>query len=203
MAWVGNAASIIGLAVGLFLNIQYLDGSDVSVFLLAPVLLLLNKDNYLCKDLREGNRYFPLQVAVSSFLFGRAILFFCQLLYLFLTTPTALTLTPATSITLAELAGTTIANQPWTPFLLLKNVVWLAMALPNHYLFTAFLKNYERQGGKSTSTTLLLLTTPINLLPAVFGDLPAVNLLGVTALIQGGLQMYISRQIRLMGLRSI
>jgi len=185
--------------VALWLNIQYLDGSDVSVFLLAPVLLLLNQDKYFCKDLREGNRYFPLMLAVSVFLITRAIVFFIQLLSVFLFTPTALT--PAMTTAVADLVGTTLTNQPWTIFLLMKNVVWLLLSLPNHYLFISFLKNYERQG--KTNNTVLWLTTPINLLPAVFGDLPAITLLGVTALIQGGLQMYISRQIRLMGLRSI
>jgi hypothetical protein len=74
----------------------------------------------------------------------------------------------------------------------------IACALPNHLLFAAYLWNQKRQ-----SEWLLLLFTPLNAVPGLFGVGNAILWLaggGVVAALAQGLTM---RQVRRMGTRLI
>jgi len=47
-------------SAGIWLNEQYLDASPVAVLVVAPVLLLLNRDGGFFAGLTEERRYFPI-----------------------------------------------------------------------------------------------------------------------------------------------
>jgi len=71
LAWlpaVGNIAVILCFALSLVLNVGITGGADVSIFAIAPLLLLLNQDMYIFKGMGDKQRYFPLTAAVAVYL---------------------------------------------------------------------------------------------------------------------------------------
>ncbi|KAF2288407.1 hypothetical protein GH714_007258 [Hevea brasiliensis] len=70
-AWmpaVGNVATIMCFAICLILNVNLTGGSNQAIFLLAPILLLLNQDTDFVAGFGDKQRYFPVAVAISAYL---------------------------------------------------------------------------------------------------------------------------------------
>lgn len=65
---IGNIATPLCFVLGACLDILYFDGSESTIFLLAPVLLLLNQDDGIFAGLTEDRRYFPLLATSCGFL---------------------------------------------------------------------------------------------------------------------------------------
>jgi len=77
-------------------------------------------------------------------------------------------------------------------------MVLLTMALPSNYYFNIYLYNLQRQ-----DETIWLVVTPLNILPLIFGDVNAISILGLVGLLGGLVSFYVSRQIKLSGLKAL
>ena len=111
----GNLACLSWLLIALYLNWQAKGAPDEAIFLLAPSLLLLNKDPLLLPGLTPSRRYAPCSLAVS--------------LYLLLSG----TASVVHATYLQPLALATAHKQ--TPFYMLLNVACLLATLPLHLGF--------------------------------------------------------------------
>lgn len=111
----GNLACLSWLSLALYLNWQAKGAPDEAILLLAPSLLLLNKDPFLLPGLKSSQRYAPCSLAVSFYLLLSGLLSVIQATYL---QPHALA----------------TAHQQ-TPFYLLLNVTCLVAVVPMHLGF--------------------------------------------------------------------
>jgi hypothetical protein len=57
LPYVGNISTVLGFILAVIVNMWYLEGSPLSIFFLAPILLLLNRDKHLFSGLNRDNRY--------------------------------------------------------------------------------------------------------------------------------------------------
>ena len=111
----GNLACLSWLCIALYLNWQAKGAPDEAIFLLAPSLLLLNRDPLLLPGLKSSQRYAPCSLAVSLYLLLSGTASVIQATYL---QPHALA----------------TAHQQ-TPFYLLLNMSCLAAVVPMHLGF--------------------------------------------------------------------
>eukprot|EP01087_Luapelamoeba_hula_P014789 TRINITY_DN4385_c0_g1_i2.p1 TRINITY_DN4385_c0_g1~~TRINITY_DN4385_c0_g1_i2.p1 ORF type:complete len:1123 (-),score=135.87 TRINITY_DN4385_c0_g1_i2:36-3404(-) len=233
MARTGNIATVTATCLSLVVNLHYLDGTNSSIFALAPILLLLNvefPDKYLEYVFgRRGNnpathraggvnRYAPVAMAVTAFLGIRTITAILRIGYLLA----------------FSYISTVTATETWTAFTICKNVAFLAATLPSHYYFVRYTLLAPSSASHTTTTTAattstptttphqqrlshhgkpttatatiphaltnrVWLLTPCNLIPAFFGDLTALQLLGATGILQGIFQLYTAHRIRSSG----
>ena len=112
---LGNLACLAWLSLALFVSWSAKGAPDEAVFLLAPSLLLMNRDPLLFPGLTPPRRYAPCSVAVSVYL---AISATGSVVHSFWLQPVALV---------------TTHTQSWLRVAL--NVACLAAALPNHFAF--------------------------------------------------------------------
>lgn len=68
LSTAGNLACLSWLCLALYLNWQAKGAPDEAIFLLAPSLLLLNRDPLLLPGLKPSRRYAPCSLAVSLYL---------------------------------------------------------------------------------------------------------------------------------------
>ena len=111
----GNLACLSWLCISLYLNWQAKGAPDEAIFLLAPSLLLLNRDPLLLPGLKSSQRYAPCSLAVSLYLLLSGVASVIEATYL---QPHALA----------------TAHQQ-TPFYLLLNMSCLAAVVPMHLGF--------------------------------------------------------------------
>ena len=74
-ATIGNFATFSAFIYSAVLQITFLGGSEIAVLVLAPVLLLLNRDvtSRWLRHLNESNRYFPIVFTISGVLVGYSL----------------------------------------------------------------------------------------------------------------------------------
>ncbi|CAI5977897.1 unnamed protein product [Closterium sp. NIES-64] len=184
MPLLGNAATLASflLALSLLTTLAQHDSDQRAIFLIAPILLLLNPHLSFPSAFSHRRRYFPLTLACSAYLVLSVL------------------------VTVTAEAATAVHYWGWSWVTLGYNVTQLAwtvgmvlLCVPMHVLFNLFMwDNVWR------SEYLLLLLAPM-CVPAVVlpGDTPVVRVVGVLGLIYAFLQLLISRHLRVAGLRLI
>ncbi len=118
LAWLpttGNLACFSWLCIALYLNWQAQGAPDEAIFLLAPSLLLLNRDPLLMPGLKPSRRYAPCSLTVTLYLVVSSLVSVVHATWL---QPRALVLA-----------------HKQTPFYLLLNLACLAAVLPTHLAF--------------------------------------------------------------------
>eukprot|EP01133_Synstelium_polycarpum_P004303 gene4303-5026_t len=161
---VSNFACIFCLVASVTLNVLWLNGSELCLFVLSPMLLLLNTERGRLRKLSESHRYAPICMAISLIL----LLF--------------------AAIELIATASNTAMSHEWTRFFGLSSGFWrfwwniknwtmLITTLPSVYYINNYLWKFERQA----QFTWLILSPPA-LLAALFSDINAINYLGVVGI---------------------
>ena len=95
-----------------------MQGADEAIFVLAPILLLLNQDPLLFRGLTERRRYLPLVLCASAYLSAAAA---SQVL--------------AKHSAFAERSPFIVDDAKFGTWFLVKNLGLLAATLPNHAFF--------------------------------------------------------------------
>ncbi|KAJ9186163.1 hypothetical protein P3X46_005695 [Hevea brasiliensis] len=181
-AWmpaVGNVATIMCFAICLILNVNLTGGSNQAIFFLAPLLLLLNQDSDFVAGFGDKQRYFPVVVAISSYL----------------------VLTALYSIWEDVWHGNTgwgieIGGPDW--FFAVKNLALLILTFPSHILFNRFVWSYTKQRDSTP-----LITVPLNLPSIIISDVIKIKILGILGIIYTVAQSIISRQQYISGMKYI
>jgi hypothetical protein len=168
LAPLGNLACVLAFVQGLIVHTVYLHGSVHGIFFLAPILLLLSRDNVLLSQLTEQRRYFPLILSIVSFLLLKSYFAIVWLAF--------------TSSTMAAA----------------KNFVLAVATTPSHMHLLEHIWSMRHQ---SDFTLLLLL--PLNILPIVLADIPALHLVGLIGFAGVTFLLYSARQIKQHGMQII
>ncbi|KAG0465526.1 hypothetical protein HPP92_019690 [Vanilla planifolia] len=176
---VGNVSTILCFFLCLVINTSLTGGSNRAIFFLAPILLLLNQDLDILASFGDRQRYFPVILAISVYLVLNGF------------------------YTIWKEAmhgnggwGVGIGGPGW--FFSVKNAALLILTLPNHILFNRFMWDYVKQ-----TDSILLLTMPLNLPSIIITDIVAVRILGLLGIVCSLAQYFISRRIRMEGMRYI
>ncbi|OVA09701.1 hypothetical protein BVC80_9101g239 [Macleaya cordata] len=181
-AWmpsVGNVATVMCFAICLILNVNLTGGSDRAIFLLAPILLLLNQDSDLVAGFKDRQRYFPVTVVISVYLVVTAVYRIWE------------------EIWHGNAGwGLEIGGPDW--FFAVKNTALLILTFPSHILFNRFVWSHTKQEDSRP-----LLTMPLNLPPVIITDVIKVKILGLLGIIYSLAQYLISRQLHITGLKYI
>uniref|UniRef100_A0A7S0HD59 Uncharacterized protein n=1 Tax=Hanusia phi TaxID=3032 RepID=A0A7S0HD59_9CRYP len=184
LASLGNISALLAFVLCMWLNLGYMNGNPASVFVLAPLLLLLSQDNGLFRSLSDKQRYFPVVAVSLAFLVSSAM--FELLLRGFLEKHHLIHRSKSIRMELTS----TIA--------VAKNLAMLALTIPGHVMFAGFLWNFRH--SRDFYWVILL---PLNALPVILADLQAVRLLGVLGVVAGILQLFLSYRIRKFGLQFV
>ncbi|KAI3889084.1 hypothetical protein MKW92_046351, partial [Papaver armeniacum] len=181
-AWmpsVGNVATVMCFAICLILNFNLTGGSDRAIFLLAPILLLLNQDSDLVAGFKDRQRYFPVTVVISVYLVVTAVYRIWEEVWHG-----------------NAWWGLEIGGPDW--FFAVKNTALLILTFPSHILFNQFVWSHTKQADSRP-----LLTMPLNLPPVIITDVIKVKILGLLGLIYSLAQYLISRQLHITGMKYI
>ncbi|KAI3942997.1 hypothetical protein MKW98_005509 [Papaver atlanticum] len=181
-AWmpsVGNVATVMCFAICLILNFNLTGGSDRAIFLLAPILLLLNQDSDLVAGFKDRQRYFPVTVVISVYLVVTAVYRIWEEVWHG-----------------NAWWGLEIGGPDW--FFAVKNTALLILTFPSHILFNQFVWSHTKQVYSRP-----LLTMPLNLPPVIITDVIKVKILGLLGLIYSLAQYLISRQLHITGMKYI
>eukprot|EP00026_Physarum_polycephalum_P001598 Phypoly_transcript_01600.p1 GENE.Phypoly_transcript_01600~~Phypoly_transcript_01600.p1 ORF type:complete len:1030 (+),score=82.52 Phypoly_transcript_01600:85-3174(+) len=151
-ATIGNFATFCAFIYSTVLQISYLGGSEIAVLVLAPVLLLLNRDvtSRWLRHLNESNRYFPILFTISGVLIGYSF----KRVFL----PSVLPL---------------YTSLGWWRT---KNLLLLLLTLPSQYLFNSFLWDSSKA---PRSPLLWLVFSLFCSLPLLLADLQGIQCLAV------------------------
>jgi len=174
MAAVGNIACLLGFFLSVGLNIHFLEGSELSVVFLAPLLLLLNPEEgggpIFLFSLTDENRYGPPITACTLFLVFSAL------------------------SKLAHLVTGFGMERPDT-FMAAKEGLLFAASVPCLALLNRFLWTVSH-----TSDVIWLLVTPPGLLSVLLSDVGPISMLGGITVIGGFISYFVSRHIKIQGL---
>ncbi|EPS57225.1 hypothetical protein M569_17595 [Genlisea aurea] len=188
-AWmpaVGNVATVLCFAICLILNATLTGGSNRAIFLLAPILLLLNQDSDFFAGFGDKQRYFPVTVAVSVYLAAAAAFGIWE----------EVRHGKNDSWWGGAVVGV-IGGPDW--IFAVKNAALLVVTFPSHILFNGFVWSYAARRGDARP----LLTIPLNLPAAIMADVVKIRILALLGVIYSLAQYLISRQHYLKGLRYI
>ena len=155
---------MLSLLFAFSLNIWFLGGSTVSIVVLAPILILLNKDVGVFQDLNENNKYLPVGAVIYVTLFG-SILF--ELLVR----------------NGLQMLGWVIFSK--STFSALKNFVLLSLTLTPSFYTIRFLYNQ-----KTESWYFWSLIGPPAILSLLLTDLVEIQVLSILAVASGVFQVY-------------
>nr|ATG71033.1 no exine fromation 1 [Cupressus sempervirens] len=181
-AWmpaVGNVAAGLCFLLCLILNVHLSGGSNRAIFILAPILLLLNQDSNFITGFGDRQRYFPLTAVISLYLVASSIYKLWDEVW-------------------HGYAGWGLETGGPGWFFVVKNTALLMLTLPNHILFNRFMWDYARQ-----SDLILLLIMPLNLPSVVMTDIIAIKILALLGIMYALIQYLVSRHIRIKGMRFI
>ncbi|XP_076956817.1 uncharacterized protein LOC143632121 isoform X2 [Bidens hawaiensis] len=181
-AWmpaVGNVATVMCFAICLILNVNLTGGSNRAIFLLAPILLLLNQDSDFVAGFGDKQRYFPVTVVISGYLILTSLFSIWE------------------EIWQGNVGwGMQIGGADW--FFAVKNMVMLVFTLPSHIMFNQFVWSYKK---RNDSMPLLLI--PLNLASSIVADVVKIRILGLLGIVYSLTQYLISRQQYMSGLKYI
>nr|VDD19097.1 unnamed protein product [Brassica oleracea] len=183
-AWmpaVGNVATIVCFAICLILNIHISGGSSQAIFFLAPILLLLNQDSDLLSGFGEKQRYFPVILAISTYLALSSLYTVWEEVWFGGNTGW----------------GIEIGGREW--FFAVKNLALLILTAPGHIIFNRYVWSYTSKQSDASP----MLTLPLSFAAVVITDVFQVRLLGVLGIVYTVAQYVISRQQYIKGLRYI
>ncbi|CDY09793.1 BnaC09g43680D [Brassica napus] len=183
-AWmpaVGNVATIVCFAICLILNIHISGGSSQAIFFLAPILLLLNQDSDLLSGFGDKQRYFPVTLAISTYLALSSLYVVWEEVWFGGNTGW----------------GVEIGGREW--FFAVKNLALLILTAPGHIIFNRYVWSYSTKNSDPSP----MLTLPLSFAAVVITDVFQVRLLGVLGIVYSVAQYVISRQQHIKGLRYI
>ncbi|KAJ0243426.1 No exine formation 1 [Hirschfeldia incana] len=183
-AWmpaVGNVATIVCFAICLILNIHISGGSSQAIFFLAPILLLLNQDSDLLSGFGDKQRYFPVTLAISTYLALSSLYVVWEEVWFGGNTGW----------------GVEIGGREW--FFAVKNLALLILTSPGHIIFNRYVWSYSTKNSDPSP----MLTLPLSFAAVVITDVFQVRLLGVLGIVYSVAQYVISRQQHMKGLRYI
>lgn len=181
-AWmpaVGNVATVMCFAICMILNVNLTGGSNRAIFFLAPILLLLNQDADFVAGFGDKQRYFPVTVVISGYLYLTALYSIWE------------------DVWLGNSGwGLEIGGADW--FFSVKNLALLVLTVPGHILFNRFVWTYSKQADSTP-----LLSIPLNLPSIILTDVIQVRILALLGVIYSLAQTLISRQQYISGLKYI
>ncbi|KAJ0230744.1 No exine formation 1 [Hirschfeldia incana] len=183
-AWmpaVGNVSTIVCFAICLILNIHISGGSSEAIFFLAPILLLLNQDSDLLSGFGDKQRYFPVILAISTYLALSSLYTIWEEVWFGGNTGW----------------GIEIGGREW--FFAVKNLALLILTAPGHIVFNRYVWSYTSKQSDASP----MLTLPLSFAAVVITDVFQVRLLGVLGIVYTVAQYVISRQQYIKGLRYI
>lgn len=179
MPAIGNLSTILCFIICLIINMNLTGGSNLVIFFLSPILLLLNQDSDILASFGDRQRYFPVTLSISVFLLLNAVYRIWK------------------EVWHGNAGwGLEIGGPGW--FFAVKNVALLILTLPNHVLFNRFLWDYAKQ-----TDAMLLLTMPLNLPSIIITDISTIRVLGFLGVIYSLVQYLTSRSIRMAGMKYI
>lgn len=174
MPVIGNVATLTSFMACLVLSDEFTDGSLFSVFVLAPILLLLHQDAVVFPILEDSQRYAPpLAVIVGKLCYDGV----CAIL---------------AGPNRVHVLTSSASKWPW----MILNTLSLVLASINSINLVHYLATNERTSGMT-----LVLTAPLSAVPAVVSKIPAVRLLAATSLISVISQHAIQRSAKIAGLK--
>lgn len=133
VAWVlaaGNLLTLMAVGVCLALNHYVTGGAPEAIFMMAPLLLLLNQDTMFFSWLNERHRYFPPVLAVSVYLVSTSAI---------------------------ELLALGVVYRVWA--YALKNLVLLGCCVPMHGYFLFYMWHQKAASSSLPLLALLPLST--------------------------------------------
>eukprot|EP01018_Ginkgo_biloba_P017737 Gb_19950 [translate_table: standard] len=181
-AWmpaVGNVATVLCFVMCLILNVHLTGGSNRAIFILAPILLLLNQDSNFFTGFGDRQRYFPLTAVISLYLVASGVYRLWDEVW-------------------HGYAGWGLETGGPGWFFAVKNTALLILTLPNHVLFNRFMWDYARQ-----SDLMLLMIMPLNLPSVIMTDIMTIKVLALLGIIYALVQYLVSRHIRIKGMKFI
>ncbi|EFA82780.1 hypothetical protein PPL_04475 [Heterostelium album PN500] len=175
---ISSFACVLSYLTAVAINMVYLGGSELCVFVLSPLLLLLNTERGLLKKLSESHRYAPMLFSISTLL------------------------TIFSLIDTLAVASNTESSYEWYRFFGLSSGFWrvwwnfknwalLMTTLPSVYYINRYLWKFERQ-----SQFKWLIFAPPAILAMLFSDIMSINLLGLIGFVGAILQRFISSQLQ-------
>ncbi|KYR02501.1 hypothetical protein DLAC_01347 [Tieghemostelium lacteum] len=160
---INNISIIVAFLINNFINLYWLNGNELGIFILSPMILLFIVEKSLAKKyLGESHRYFLLVFLISS------ILFIISLYKLFIQSHSI-------QLTISEWSRFfSVGSRFFRWWYYFKNGFLLASSLPGVYKLNIYLQKLEKQ---KQFTWLLLL--PMSILSMLFSNLIAIQLLGL------------------------
>ncbi|KAJ4882902.1 no exine formation 1 [Raphanus sativus] len=181
MPTLGNVATIVCFAICLILNIHITGSSSEAIFFLAPILLLLNQDSHLLSGFGDKQRYFPVTLAISTYLALSSLYVVWEEIWFGGNTGW----------------GVEIGGREW--FFAVKNLALLILTAPGHIIFNRYVWSYITKNSDPSP----MLTVPLSFAAVVITDVFQVRLLGILGIVYSVAQYVISRQQHMKGLRYI
>jgi hypothetical protein len=177
IAWmpiIGNIATLTAFLACVVLSDELADGSAFSVFILAPILLLLHQDSVIFPILEDSQRYAPPLAMIVGKMCWDAV--------------AAILAGPNRVHVLTE----TASKWPW----MMLNALSLVLASVNsinlvHHLAT----------GVRTDGMALIVTAPLAVVAPFLSKIPSVRALAVTSIIAVIVQHTLQRRAKIAGLK--
>lgn len=174
MPIVGNIATLTSFAACLMLSEEFANGSALSVFALAPILLLLHQDTMMFPILEDSQRYAPpLAMVIGKLCYDTVLAI-------------------AAGPNKVHVLTLSASKVPW----MISNIFALACASVNSINLVHFLATNVR-----TSTETLLITAPLGILAPLFSKITAVRVLALTSACAAAIQHAMQRRRAVAGLK--
>ncbi|CAI5484675.1 unnamed protein product [Closterium sp. Yama58-4] len=187
MPLVGNISTMLAFILALLLSSEFAttDTANHAIFLLVPILLLLNQDSQSLGSFTDRHRYFPLTAVLSGYLL------FTDFLLLF-----------SEAYSGIYYWGTEWFSEDDAFFQCAKSLLLLLLCAPMHYVFNRFMWDNKRRADY-----LLLVLGPLCLpaavLPTGGDELPSIRTAGCLGVMYAVVQYLVSRHIRIAGMKFI
>lgn len=175
--WVplaGNIATAICFGTSMQASYSLVGNADGAVFLISPILLMLNQDALFLRSLTMAKRYLPVSLSIAAYL----VLNIVTQLYQQMTAQDA------------EVG----ASSPVVSSNLLKDCICLLATLPTHVAFTYSLVNMTWRDRVSA------FLVPLNLPVLFLADLQTIKILAAFGIGEFCLQLLAKRQLRKIGM---
>ena len=174
MPIVGNIATLTSFAACLMLSEEFSNGSALSVFALAPILLLLHQDTLMFPMLEDSQRYAPPLAMIIGKLCYDAVMAI------------------AAGPNQVHVLTLSASRWPW----MVSNIFALACASVNSINLVHFLATNVR-----TSAMTLLITAPLGILAPLFSKITAVRVLALASACAAVTQHAMQRHRAVAGLK--